>query len=471
MNRTALIFARAALVAASPLLPGWAIGTGGDHDRGGPEHLGPCSRSDFTLTRFFDTLPVDLSTVSGVVPLGTANGTSHILPNSTATVYTPFSFGGADGRQMLPAVLDAPIRIPGDATVTALRWEPNSGGELLAGDDWTVTFRPCREISFTFHHLNAVTGPPQLIARAAQIRRGIRAWCTHDSTGAETSCSGLAQVRVRSGTIVGTVYRLNQVSFNFASFDTRPSSAAPAPPLGAAVVPERYELTYDQLSAALTAAGEPIPRALTPALFAEIDPSRTHARCPLDYFTTANRDALYAKLGSYDGSVARTAEPRCGQVFQDSLDGGLAGGWFPESLAGPFLLAGEDGLAAFLYGSVEPLRMYFLIGTSVAPALGAGGTSRIVTFAYPGYDPPGGTRNVSFRGARYRPELPSQTLYCWDELTTAEMSSGTAFSPTPVPGVMLAQFASPARLRFEYSPAGDCATPPAFTSAAGYFLR
>ena len=459
MNRCALVFAGILSISTSLLLPGRAIGAGG------PEHLGPCSGSDFTLSRFFDTLPVDLSTVSGLVPLGNTNGTSHILLISTTYFYTPFAFGGADGHQMIPALTGVPIRIPGDATITSLRWEPNSGGALFAGDDWYVTFRPCQEIRFTYHHLNAITGPPELVARAAQIRRGVRAWCTHDGSGAATSCTGLAHVRVRSGTVVGAVYRLNQVSFNFTAFDTRAASTAPAPPPGAAVDPGRYELTFAQLIAALTAAGEPVPRALTPELFAELDPSRTHARCPLDYFTAADRDALYAKLGSFDGSVHRTIEPRCGQVFQDSLDGALAGGWFPEGLAGPFLLAGEDGLAGFLYGNVDPLRMYFSIGQSVAPL------GRTLTFPYPGFDAPGVTHNISFKGARYHPELGSQPLHCWDGLTTAEMDGGASFTPTPVPGAMLVQFTSPTRVRFEYSPAGNCAAPPAFTAAAGYFVR
>ncbi len=459
MNRAGLILSGAVLISTSLLFPGRAFGAGSH-----PEDLRPCSESDFTVSRFLDALPVDLATVSGLVPLGNTNGTSHILPISTTYFYTPFAFGGADGHQMIPAVAGVPIRIPGDATITALRWEPNSGGALVAGDDWYVNFRPCREIRFTYHHLNAITGPPELVARAAQIRRGIRAWCTHDGSGAATSCSGLAHVRVRSGAVVGAVYRLNQVSFNFTAFDTRPASTAPTPPPGAAVVPSRYELTYAQLIAALTA-GEPVPRVLTPALFAELDPSRTHARCPLDYFTAADRDALYAKLGSFEGSVHRTSEPRCGQVFQDSLDSGLAGGWFPESLAGTFALAGEDGLAGFLYGSVDPLTMYFSIGQSVAPL------GRTVTFPYPGFDAPGVTHNISFGGARYQPALPGQPLYCWDGLTTAEMDGGTSFTPTPVPGVMLVQFTSPTRVRFEYSPAGTCAALPAFTAAAGYFVR
>src|SRR6266481_4601718 len=110
MNRCALVFAGILSLSTSLLLPGRAIGAGG------PEHLGPCSGSDFTLSRFFDTLPVDLSTVSGLVPLGNTNGTSHILLISTTYFYTPFAFGGADGHQMIPAVAGVPIRIPGDAT-------------------------------------------------------------------------------------------------------------------------------------------------------------------------------------------------------------------------------------------------------------------------------------------------------------------------------------------------------------------
>src|SRR5262245_21824883 len=111
MNRTALGFALAVLAAG---LPGQAGAAGGNQ---------PCAQSDFTVGRFFDTLPVDLATVGGIVPLGNVNGTSHIVPISTTYFYAPFAFGGFDGHQMFPAVPGVPIRIPGDATVTALRWE------------------------------------------------------------------------------------------------------------------------------------------------------------------------------------------------------------------------------------------------------------------------------------------------------------------------------------------------------------
>jgi hypothetical protein len=185
----------------------------------------------------------------------------------------------------------------------------------------------------------------------------------------------------------------------------------------------------------------------------------------MDYFRAAERDALYAKLGSYDGSVHRTVEPRCGQVFQDSLDGGIAGGWFPESLSLPFLLAGEDVLVGFLYGNVDPSAMYFSIGQSVAPL------GRTLTFPYSGSDPPGDTHNISFTGARYRPDLPNQPRYCWDGLTTAEMASGTSMTPELVPGHILAQFTSPTRVRFEYLPTGNCTAARLFTTAAEFFIR
>jgi hypothetical protein len=465
MNRGTSIALNVTLILTALLVQGSLISAGGRQGGGRSGRLGPCSASDFTVTRFFDTLPVDLSTVSGIVPLGNTNGSSHILPISTTYFYTPFTWGGADGRQMIPDVANQPIRVPGDVTVMGLRWEPNSGGSLLAGDDWYVNFSPCDEIRFTFHHLNAVTGPPELVARAAQIRRGVNAFCEYDASGAATSCSGLAHVRLRAGTVVGRVFRMNQVSFNLTAIDKRAPTTTPAPPPGIAIDPSRYELTYDQIVAAFTAAGDPIPRAFTPELYDQLDPSRTHARCPLDYFSPVEHDALYAMLGSYDGTVHGSG---CGHVFQDNPDGGLAGGWFPEGLTDPFLLGSEDILVGFLYGNVDPLRMYFSIGTSVAPPLG-----RTVSFPYPGFDFGGSTHNLSFKGAHYHPELPaaSQPPYCWDGLVTAEMAAGVTFVPTAVSGVMLVQFTSPTRMRFEYSPSGSCAAPPPFTSAAAYFVR
>jgi len=464
MNRGTSIALNVTLIVTALLVQGSLVSAEGGQGRGraraavrGPGRLGPCSASDFTVTRFFDTLPVDLSKVTGIVPLGNANGITHVLPISTTYFNAPST------------VTDQPIRVPGDVTVTALRWEPNSGGSLVAGDDWYVHFSPCDEIRFRFHHLNAVTGPPELVARAAQIRHGVNAFCDYDASGAATSCSGLADVQLRAGTVVGTVFRRNQTSFNLTAIDKRALTTTPAPPPGIAIDPSRYDLTYEQVVAAFTAAGEPIARAFTPELFDQIDPSRTHARCPLDYFSPVAHDALYAKLGSFDGTVHRSLEPLCGQVFQDSPDGGLAGGWFPEGLTGPFQLRSEGVLVGFVHGSVDPSTMYFSIGTSVAPSLG-----RTVSFHYPGFDRGGSTYNLSFKGAHYHAELPAagQPLYCWDGLVTAEMVAGATDVPMDVPGVMLVQFTSPTRMRFEYSPSGSClAPPPSFTAAAAYFVR
>lgn len=93
-----------------------------------------------------------------------------------------------------------------------------------------------------------------------------------------------------------------------------------------------------------------------------------------------------------------------------------------------------------------------------------------MTFPYPGFDAPGVTHNISFDGARYRPDLAEQPLYCWDGLSTASPEAGSSATLRPVPGAMLVQFSSPTRMRFEYSPAGDCASP-AFGPAAAYFVR
>jgi len=460
MNRGTSIAVQVTLIVTALLAQGSRMSA-----EGGP---GPCSASDFTITQFFDTLPVDLSTLSGIVPLGNTNGSTHILPISTTYFVTPSALGGAGGDDEIPAVINQPIRVPGASTVTALRWESNSGGPRAAGDDWYVNFSPCDEIRFTFHHLNAVTGPPELVARAAQIRSGVNAWCQYDASGAATSCAGLADVPLLGGTVVGTVFRINQSSFNLTAIDKRAPATTPAPPPGIAIDPGRYELTYDQLVAALRGAGEPIPPALTTELYNQIDPSRTHARCPLDYFSPVAHDALYAMLGSFDGTLHRSVAPLCGQVFQDNPDGGLAGGWFPASSTGPFLLSSEDVLVGFLYGNVDPFTMYFSIGASVAPRLG--GT---VSFPYAGFDPTGSTHNLSFKGAHYHTELPpdAQPPYCWDGLTTAQMAAGVTFDSTAVSGVMLVRFASPARIQFEYAPSGSCAAPPPFTSAAAYFER
>ena len=433
----------------------------------GSNKLRACADSDFTSPRLFDVLPLDLSGVMGIVPLGSANGHSHVVPVHVLYLYTPYTLGD-DGRSLIPDQPNQLMRAPGDVTITGLRWEVNSGGDLIAGDDWYVNFRPCDEIRFTYHHLNEITGPPKLVARARQIRRGINAVCDYNSAGEAVACTGVTDVPVSGGDVIGTAFRLNQAGINLSVSDHRSPATNPAPPPGSAVDPARYELTYEQILAFVTAAGQPIPREFTPELYREMDPSRTHARCAIDYFEPALRAQFEDLLGSFDGTTPRLVPPRCGQAFQDSLEGGLTGGWFPESLTTPFLLGGEDILTAFTYGPVLPGRMYFAIGTSVSPAMGG----RVTTFPYPGVDDLTTFHNVSFNGARFLPAPPpaGQPVYCWDGLGSVTMIGGAASGSEPVSGTMLVQFASATQMRFEYVPAGTCASR-AFTSASQVFVR
>lgn len=457
---------RLAVILALLTIP-LVLRSAGDEQDQGQNKLRSCADTDFTTPRLFDVLPLDLSTVMGIVPLGSANGMSHVLPVHVLYLYSPYQLH-PDGVQIIPDHPDVPVRAPGDVVVTGLRWEVNSGGHLIAGDDWYVNFRPCDEIRFTYHHLNAITGPPRLVARANQIRRGVRAVCDYNAAGEAVACTGLADVPVSAGEEIGTAFRMNQAGINFSAIDHRgPGTSPPAQP-GSAVDPSRYDLTYEQIIAMLTGSGQPIPREFTRELYAEMDPSRTAARCAINYFEPAQRAQLQALLGSFDGITPRLVPPRCGQAFQDSLDGGLTGGWFPESLTTPFLLGGEDILVGFLYGNVLPGKMYFSIGTSVTPALGG----QITTFTYPGFDDMATHHNVSFSGARYLPALPlaSQPLYCWDGLGAVTMIGNAASGSSPVPGAMLVRFESAARLRFEYAPGQTCAAP-VMSAASQVFLR
>jgi hypothetical protein len=95
-----------------------------------------------------------------------------------------------------------------------------------------------------------------------------------------------------------------------------------------------------------------------------------------------------------------------------------------------------------------------------------------ITFPYPGFDDSVTWHNVSFAGTRYQPALPSdgQPLYCWDGLGATTMIGSALQPPAPVAGVMLVQFESPTRIRFEYAATQTCATR-SLTPAAQVFVR
>ena len=89
--------------------------------------------------------------------------------------------------------------------------------------------------------------------------------------------------------------------------------------------------------------------------------------CFADYYEPSLRAELEARFSNYDGTVLRTAEPRCGTIEQD-VPGTAQGAWF---VAGTSSTYPEDPHLALVRDMIDPAIPTFSVGTSI-PGFGPG---------------------------------------------------------------------------------------------------
>jgi len=233
--------------------------------------LPSCNSTGLPLT----VLPLDLTSVTAIYPLGNLAPSGHTFPSDHHNIYMNRTVPG----DLASPPLTVDILSPGNITITDLAsTEYLSASPVFA--DYAIEFYPCRELRMVFGHVRTLS--PALAAAAASLGN-----CFTYTTGgaAVRRCDTSLTFHLAPGDQVGT---------------------SPGVDLGA------YDLRK------------------TPLPF--ISPQRQgmyklYAACPSDYFTPGMKAAMDAKTGRYDGLQWRTDLPVCGQIMYD-IPNRAQGEWF-----------------------------------------------------------------------------------------------------------------------------------------------
>ncbi|MCH7483558.1 MAG: hypothetical protein IIA90_00240 [Chloroflexi bacterium] len=352
-------------------------------------------------SEFFSVSPVAMSDFMGLVPLGNLAPSGHVFP--TDHIY--FHINRIDRSQWYLGTVEVPVVSPGDVWVTEIRSTRHfSDGRT----DYSIYFAPCEELQAFFIHMSSLTG--KLQERFSPPYDA----CEDQSTGdfQYEYCTKTIDVKLSAGELIGSAGGNEwQNALDLGVSDSR---ADPQP----YAQPSRWT-----------------------------DRTR-HIVCPLDYFTADVRDALRAKLGSHDGTVARTAPPACGEVEQDE-PGTAQGAWFAKEVTRTYP---EDPHLALVHDNVDPSLAVFSVGTSMA----ASGLPADLYY----FDPAdSGQVNRDFKDVE-----ANGTLYCYE--------TRDRFGEAPAPFVILLQMTNPTTLRTERLDRTGCGEGPwQFSSAYADYDR
>lgn len=282
-NKIAIIVAVILVILAAGLAAGYFVthGRGSNSHRdqsgftktevnGGPNYqkLASCSSDPTPL----DTVPVDLTQIDQLIPLGQVNVPDHTLP--TDHMYFSLNHPGGSSNTVTPEIVS-----PGKIVVIKILNSGETKNGVQTTNDYTIDFAACQGVSFRFGHVERLTGK---LADAVKDK----SWdqpCDKraPAAGEETFyCTKTTDIVLNSGEAIGSVGGHNIGAFDLNAYDNNVKNNF--------VNPQRYP--------------------------------ETNAACGMDYFNSAAKSQLLAK-------VRRTVEPRCGEVAQDQA-GTAQGGWF-----------------------------------------------------------------------------------------------------------------------------------------------
>jgi len=298
----------------------------------------------------FVTVPIDIQKIMSISPLGNLAPPGHTFP--TEHMFFHITAGDATTETV-------PLRSPADVYLTLI-----SIGRGLTKDpvDYTLYFALCKDVMGYYNHVKALS--PELEMLVSQSS------CMFPGESKETRCNIQTLHRVANGSEIGKVGRL-QGNFDLGLIDFK------------------KQLTFANPS-----------RYGTRSLYIQ---------CPLDYYNTEGKAALYNLLERNDG--------RCGRTDQDVL-GTLKGNWFYGSARAD--MGGDwDKLLAFADDSKNPSLSVISIGGIIGPAEKWEFTPES-----------SGMRNRVFDGV-----LPDGEIYCYES--------------SKKPGKMIVQLTSPGELKIE----------------------
>lgn len=388
------------LVATSPSRAGFKLGLGSavaEHDtavihderlRHPLLNLPACSDTMYSVS------PIDLANTFALDPLGHMSGVGgHLFPTDHIYFYV------AKATQTTPTFN---VYAPGDMYIyqVASSEYPNASPSFT---DYTLRFTPCQNLTGYFFHIGALSADLQ-----SQV--GSVTNCYRYTDGSINYCTKEVEIAVKAGDVIGTITGRTGSSFVTLDFGMQDTNQ----PALAYVSPTRQI------------------------------PEHLYTRCPLEKFEDPMKSQLIARLGKYDGTQPRTAEPVCGETMQD-VPGTAQGLWYVPGTPQAMVTDPSPHLA-LVHDNVLPSTGVFSVGNSVSTLPGTQYYFQTQTT---------GQVNLDF-------DLVTNngTVYCYESFTNLLNS------------IILLQVTSSTALKIERQNVASCGMGPwTFTSSATTFER
>lgn len=305
-----------------------------------------------TDNNFFSIIPIILSDVTGIVPLGNFNPQGgHVFP--TDHIY--FYLRKPNSSDYDGAPIEATLYSPGNARIISV-----SASEHLSENspytDYSIDISPCKEIKLRFGHVTTISQKlkNQIIPPYSTFNEY--------TTGGKVfkMYSKTLNISITAGEILGTAGgRRGQNALDIGVYDAR------------------VKLSF-----------------ANPSRWQQSDAK--YAACPPDYFTPDAKIKMEAMLGNYYGNVLRTIPPICGEFAQD-VHGTAQGVWFVKGTTNTYP---EDPHLTLAHDNVDPKKGIFSLGTSI---------KGIQTGAYQ-FDP----QNSDFVNRDFKDVKADGKIYCYE---------------------------------------------------------
>ncbi len=265
-------------------------------------------------TQFFSVPPMNLSDFVGIMPLGNLNPPMHVLP----TDHLYFALRVVNQSRNGWHTERVPVVAPGNLTILQI----SSNNYSPTHTDYLIYFWPCSQFYSYFDHVTSLSPDLQALFTPPFDR------CqTYVGGSGGQSCTKNVHVLVEAGKYLGTAggVQNGSSSLDFGAVDYR------AAPLAYAVPSHYYSFQLQKV-------------------------------CAIDYYIPTMADTLRSRLGSWDGSLRRTASPVCGSINQDVV-GTAQGNWFGHGMILP--VQDESRAIALVHDNVNTSRGVFSIGSSM----------------------------------------------------------------------------------------------------------
>lgn len=264
----------------------------------------------------------NIDDVLSVSPLGGVTAPGEVLPAPYIRINTRRA-DTAFERRTTPAL--APAR----ADIVAIeRWIERDGDGRARTQSWSVHFRSCETISFSYNRLDEIN--EKLLKKAGSL-------ASFTELGGPDHIAIETDIRVQTGDMIGSAD-----GFDVALHDL---SAAPM----VLEAPERY-------------VDNPFPRAAVldaaPTLIAAITPPTANARCAIEYLPRNLRESWASLLGDSWGIRQAKGENACRSAITDT-PGTARGVWYTD--AAHNAAATKVSAVALSPDAVDPERLIFAL--------------------------------------------------------------------------------------------------------------